>query len=209
MEYITHLKKDSKLAPAIKEPYHELQLRENIMLHLIAAIMSQQLNTKVADIIYARFLALYGGKEPTPKQVLDTPFETLRGIGLSNAKVRYVQNVAEFCVEHKITDKKLLAMNDEEIIALLTQIKGVGKWTVEMLLMFTLGRQDIFAIDDLGLQNAVIGLYNLRTKDKKKLRERILKISAKWSPYRTYASLHLWRWKDNPPIVSEELVTTE
>jgi len=71
---------------------------------------------------------------------------------------------------------------------------------VEMLLMFTLGRQDIYAIDDLGLNNAVIKLYNIRTKDKKKLRERILKISKKWSPYRTYASLHLWRWKDNVPV---------
>lgn len=199
MEYVEHLEKDIKLATLITEPYHELKLRKNIPLHLIASIMSQQLNTKVADIIYNRFLALYGKKEPTPQQVLDTPFDTLRGIGLSNAKVSYVQNVARFCIEHKITDKKLLAMNDDEILALLKQIKGVGQWTVEMLLMFTLGRQDIFAIDDLGLQNAVIKLYNLRTKDKKKLRERILKISAKWSPYRTYACLHLWKWKDNKP----------
>lgn len=201
MEYVAHLRKDEKLAAIINEPYHELVLRENIAIHLMASIMSQQLNVKVADIIYARFLALYGGNEPTPQQVLDTPLETLRSIGLSNAKANYVHNVAKFCIEHDITDKKLLAMPDEEIIALLSQIKGVGKWTVEMLLMFTLGRQDIFAIDDLGLQNAVIGIYNLRTKDKKKLRERILKISKKWAPYRTYASLHLWKWKDNKPVV--------
>lgn len=201
MEYVAHLRKDAKLAAFINEPYHELKLRENIVLHLIASIMSQQLNTKVADIIYNRFSALYGGKEPTPQQVLDTPLETLRSIGLSNAKANYVHNVAKFCTEHAITDKKLLAMPDEEVIALLSQIKGVGKWTVEMLMMFSLGRQDIFAIDDLGLQNAVISIYNLRTKDKKKLRERILKISKKWSPYRSYASLHLWRWKDNKPVV--------
>jgi len=200
MEYVAHLRKDAKLAAFINEPYHELKLRENIVLHLIASIMSQQLNTKVADIIYGRFLALYGQKEPTPQQVLDTPLETLRSIGLSNAKANYVHNVAKFCIEHAITDKKLLAMPDEEVVALLSQIKGVGKWTVEMLMMFSLGRQDIFAIDDLGLQNAVIGIYNLRTKDKKKLRERILSISKKWSPYRSYASLHLWRWKDNKPV---------
>jgi DNA-3-methyladenine glycosylase II len=201
MEYVAHLQKDEKLAPAITEPYQELKLHKNIPLHLMASIMSQQLNTKVADIIYKRFLELYNREEPTPQQVLDTPFETLRGIGLSNAKVTYVQNVARFCIEHHITDKKLLAMQDEDILALLTQIKGVGQWTVEMLLMFTLGRQDIFAIDDLGLQNAVIKLYNLRTKDKKKLKERIRKIAAKWSPYRTYACMHLWRWKDNVPVV--------
>jgi len=199
MEYVEHLKKDTKLAAFITEPYHEVTLRKNIPLHLIASIMSQQLNTKVADIIYNRFLALYGNKEPTAQQVLDTPFEALRSIGLSNAKATYVHNVARFCIEHKVTDKKLLALTDEEIIKLLTQIKGVGQWTVEMLLMFTLGRQDIFAIDDYGLQSAIITIYNLRTKDKKKLRERILKISAKWAPYRTYASLHLWRWKDNKP----------
>jgi DNA-3-methyladenine glycosylase II len=200
MEYVAHLKKDEKLAAIILEPYHQLKLHENIPLHLMASIMSQQLNTKVADIIFGRFLDLFGSKEPTPQQVLDTPFAKLRAIGLSNAKVNYVHNVARFCIEHKITDKKLLAMKDEDILALLTQIKGVGKWTVEMLLMFTLGREDIYAIDDLGLQNAVVKLYKLRTTDKKKLQQRILKITAKWSPYRTYACLHLWKWKDNAPV---------
>lgn len=199
MEHIIHLKKDKKLSLLIVEPYHELKLHKNIALHLMASIMSQQLNTKVADVIYRRFLDIYKGKEPTPRQVLDTPFETLRAIGLSNAKVGYVQNVARFCIEYKITDTKLLAMTNEEVIELLTQIKGVGRWTVEMLLMFTLGREDLFAIDDLGLQNAIIKLYKLKIENKKELRERILKISAKWSPYRTYACLYLWKWKDNKP----------
>lgn len=200
MQHVAHLQKDKKLAMLIVEPYHQLTLRKNIALHLMASIMSQQLNTKVADVIYRRFLDIYKGKEPTAKQVLATSPETLRAIGLSNAKVSYVHNVARFCIEHKITDKKLLAMSKEEIITLLTQIKGVGKWTVEMLLMFTLGREDLYAIDDLGLQNAMIKLYKLKTADKKALRERILKISAKWSPYRTYACLYLWKWKDNKPV---------
>jgi len=200
MEHVLHLKKDKKLSLIITEPYHELKLHPNIALHLMASIMSQQLNTKVADVIYRRFLDIYKGKEPKPKQVLDTPFETLRAIGLSNAKVNYVHNVARFCIENKITDTKLLAMTNEEIIELLTQIKGVGRWTVEMLLMFTLGREDLFAIDDLGLQNAIVKLYKLKIEDKKALKERILKISAKWSPYRTYACLYLWKWKDNKPV---------
>ncbi len=196
MEYVSHLKKDERLAAIISEPYYELKLHKNIPLRLMASIMSQQLNTKVAQIIHRRFLELYKDAEPGPQQVLDTPFETLRSIGLSNAKVNYVQNVAGFCMENKITDKKLLTMANEDVIELLTQIKGVGQWTAEMLLMFTLGREDLFACDDLGLQLAVIKLYNLRATDKKKFREKLIKISNKWSPYRTYACLHLWRWKD-------------
>ena len=88
-------------------------------------------------------------------------------------------------------------MDNEEVIAYLTEIKGVGRWTVEMLLMFALGREDVFAVDDLGIQNAMIKLYKLDNSDKKQLREKMLKVSAKWSPYRTYACVHLWRWKDN------------
>ncbi len=87
-------------------------------------------------------------------------------------------------------------MKDEDIIALLTQIKGVGKWTVEMLLMFTLGREDIFAVDDYGIQVAMKNIYKMDDSNKKNLKESMQKIAAKWSPYRTYACLHLWQWKD-------------
>jgi len=205
MEYIEHLRKDKKLAAYINEPLHErIKPHENIPLLLIASIMSQQLNTKVADIIYNRFLALYNNKEPKPQKVLETPNETLRAIGLSNAKVSYVKNVAAFCIEHKITDKKLNAMSDEEVIELLTQIKGVGKWTVEMLLMFALGREDIFSIDDYGVQSAMIKIYKLQKFDKKQLREKLIKISDKWSPYRTYGCLYCWHLKDNAPVQTKK-----
>lgn len=196
LPYKAHLQKDLKLATILNEPCATLEFHQNIALRLMAGIMSQQLNTRVAKIIYHRFLELYKGKEPRPAQVLATPDETLRGIGLSNAKVQYVKNVARFCIDHKINDKKLIAMENEMVMELLTQIKGVGRWTVEMLLMFSLGREDIFAVDDLGLQQSMIQLYNLKITDKKKLREKLLKISAAWSPYRTYACLHLWQWKD-------------
>jgi DNA-3-methyladenine glycosylase II len=199
MDYVAHLQKDKKLAVTLGTIVHELQLRKNIPVRLMASIMSQQLSTKVASVIYRRFLALYNGKEPKPQQVLDTPFEQLRGIGLSNNKVAYVQNVARFCIDQNISDKKLQAMSNEEIVALLTQIKGVGKWTVEMLLMFSLGREDVFTIDDLVIQQMMVKLYKLDTVDKKALREKMLKISAKWQPYRTYACLHLWRHKDAVP----------
>lgn len=201
MEYLLQLEKDKKLAKIINEPLPLLQMRQNIPLRLMASIMSQQLNTKVAKVIYKRFLEIYQGEEPQPKQVLNTPFETLRGIGLSNAKVSYVRNVAAFCIDNEITDAKLLSLTNEEIIDLLTEIKGVGKWTVEMLLMFTLGREDVFAVDDLGIQQAMIKVYTLPADDKKLLKEKMLKISSKWEPYRTYACLHLWNYKDTPPPV--------
>jgi DNA-3-methyladenine glycosylase II len=201
MEYVPHLQKDKKLARTIGEDLHELKLHKNIPVRIMASIMSQQLSTKVAAVIFKRFLQLYNGKEPKPQQVLDTPATTLRSIGLSNAKVSYVYNVAAFCIEHKITDKKLLAMDNDEIIDLLVQIKGIGRWSVEMLLMFTLGREDVFAVDDLGIQQAMCKLYKLDFDNKKEMKLKMLKISAKWSPYRTYACLHLWRWKDNTPNV--------
>ena len=196
MEYVAHLQKDKKLADIVIAPLGQVTTRKNIPLRLMASIMSQQLSTKVAKVIYQRFLALYNGKEPTPAQVLATDKEVLRSVGLSNAKVQYVQNVAAFFIEQKLTDKKLHQMESEEVIILLTQIKGVGRWTVEMLLMFTLGKEDVFAVDDLGIQQAMVKIYKLHKLEKKQLRERMLKISAKWSPYRTYACMHLWGWKD-------------
>ncbi len=204
MHYFPHLSKDKKLKKLIEAGApHQLKKRKNICTYLCASIMSQQLSTKVADVIYKRFIALYGGKEPTPQQILDTPFENLRGIGLSNAKVSYVKNVAQFEIEFGMDAKKLGKMTNEEVIEYLVVIKGVGRWTVEMLLMFALGREDVFAVDDLGIQNAMIALYKIDNSDKKKLKADMLRLSAKWSPYRTYACIHLWRWKDNAPLIKK------
>ena len=204
MTYKAHISKDKKMAKLLdqQEPF-ELKFHKNICLRLCASIMSQQLSTKVAKVIYHRFLELYGGEEPTPQQIVTTPFETLRAIGLSNAKTQYVLNVAQFAIDHKLDDKKLKKMSDEEIIALLTQIKGVGKWTVEMLLMFTLGREDIFSADDYGIQVAMKNIYKLDDANKKDFKEKMLKISKKWAPFRTYACLHLWHWKDNVPATKK------
>src|SRR5688572_27083975 len=194
MDYISHLSKDKRLEKLIagQEPI-ALRFHQNICLRLCASIMSQQLSTKVAKVIYHRFLELYGGEEPTPEQIVATPFDTLRAIGLSNAKVQYVLNVAQFAIDHKLDDKKLKKMSNEEVTELLTQIKGVGRWTVEMLLMFTLGREDVFAVDDYGIQVAMKKVYNLDDSNKKAFKEKMQSISQKWSPYRTYACLHLWQ----------------
>lgn len=201
MHYVSHLSSDKKLKKLVagSTPFL-LKKRKNICNYLCASIMSQQLSTKVAAVIHKRFLGLFGGREPRPEQILELPFDTLRGIGLSNAKTHYVRNVAQFQIEQGMDAKKLNRMTNEEVINYLTQIKGVGRWTVEMLLMFALGREDVFALDDLGVRNAMIKLYKLDSKDKKKLDAELLRISAKWSPYRTYACRHLWDWKDNAPL---------
>ena len=197
MEYLKHLSKDKLLAAVLKrqEPV-KLKKHKNIYGHLCASIVSQQLSTKVARVIHQRFLDLYDGMEPQPEQVLETSVETMRAIGLSFSKASYIHNISRFALEQGLDAKKLHKMENEALIEYLTQIKGVGRWTVEMQLMFTLAREDVFAVDDLGIQQAMIGIYKLKTVDKKKLKEKMLKISSAWSPYRTYACLHLWHWKD-------------
>ena len=194
--YISHLSKDRKFARVLSDMTPlKLTKKKQVHLHLCGSIMSQQLSTKVAAVIYKRFFNLYTGT-PSPGQILDTSYETLRSIGLSGAKVNYIHNVARFAMEHGMDHRVLGKMNNEEVIEYLTRIKGVGRWTAEMLLMFTLGREDVFAVDDLGIQQAMIRIYKLDNSDKKKFREDMLRISNKWAPYRTYACLHLWRHKE-------------
>ena len=200
MQHIHHLSKDKKLKKiiALQQPV-TLTKRKYVYLHLCLSIMSQQLSTQVAQVFHQRFLKLYTGKKPSLQQIADTPFEVLRGIGLSNAKANYVLNVARFFISEKITDTQLYKLENETLIQYLTQIKGVGRWTVEMILMFTLGREDVFALDDLGIQQAICKLYLLDAADKKKMKENMALISKAWSPYRTYACVYLWGWKDNTP----------
>jgi len=198
MEHVEHLSRDKRLREIIslQDPY-TLVKRKGIYLILCKSIVSQQLSTRVAEVIYGRFLDLYKNKKPTAQQIIDTPLEKLRNVGLSNAKANYLQNVCRFFIEEKLTDAKLHKMTDEAIIEKLTQIKGVGKWTVEMILMFALGREDVFAMDDLIIQQHFARLYKLDATDKKTLKIKMLAQSSKWSPYRTYACRYLWGWKDN------------
>jgi len=203
MEYFTHLSKDKRLKKALVSPLPLLRVHPHAPLRLMQSIMSQQLSVKVAHVLHERFYHLCGCKNPPLQQICDLDPLKLRAIGLSHAKTSYIHNVARFCLENKITDRRLRSMPSEEIIELLTAIKGVGRWTVEMLLMFTLAREDIFAADDLGIQLAMISLYGLKRPEKpndKAFKSRLAEISAKWSPYRTYGCMHLWAFKDNPPL---------
>ena len=200
MEYQLHLKKDKKFASLLAQANHTIKKRKNTPVRLMASIISQQLSTKVAAIIFGRFIALFEGKEPSCEQVLECTNDQLRSIGLSQSKVHYIQNVAQYFLEHQITDKQLYTMAPDAIIDLLTQIKGVGKWTVQMLMLFSLGQEDVFAVDDLGIQQAMIRLYKIKYDTKKELHTKMLTISNKWTPYRSYACLHLWQWKDQGAV---------
>ena len=197
MQAQLHLSKDKQLAHIIKgQEAFVLEKRNQVHLQICKSIVSQQLSTKVAAIIYTRFLQLFNSKHPGPAQMADMPLEQLRGIGLSNAKANYVHNVCAFFMEHQLTDARLHKMEDEELIDFLTQIKGVGRWTAEMILMFTMAREDVFAVDDLAIQQAMTRLYQLDARDKKAMKLAMLQIAEKWKPYRTYACKYLWGWKD-------------
>lgn len=191
-----HLAKDPKFKKLLKLEIVLPTKRKNIALRLVGSILSQQLSIVVAKVMYERFLGLFDGKEPTAEDILKIPIEKIRAIGISQQKATYIHNVASFVVAHKVSDKKLHKMHDEDIIELLTQIKGVGRWTVEMLLIFTLGREDVFAVDDLGIQKGMQKLHPKLQKLKgKELKAEMMKLSERWSPYRSYACLYLWNYQ--------------
>lgn len=197
MTYKNHIAKDPKGKILVKTKITLPSKKKNIMMSLINSIIGQQLSTTVASVIRSRFMVVYGGKIPSAEQILETDHDVLRKIGLSNNKAQYVKNVAGFFKEKKITVSQLQKMSDEQVIELLTEIKGVGRWTVEMILIFHLGREDVFALDDLGIQKGMIKLYHWKELDKKTLRTKMIKASEKWSPFRSYACLHLWSLLDN------------
>lgn len=169
---------------------------------LVEEIISQQLSGRVADVITERFVALFPTRQadstsfPKPDAILARSDDELRKAGLSYQKISYIKNVSRAVSAGELDFKKFPALTDEEIIALLTKIKGVGRWTAEMFLMFTLGREDIFSHGDLGLKNAIQRLYGLRKHPSTKTAERI---SKKWRPHRTLACRYLWAsLKPNP-----------
>ncbi len=200
MGYKDKLNEDKKMHLLVLQQGEKLlNYEENIFLYLCFSILSQQLSVKVASIIRQRFLDLYPIPEPTPKMVLETPIEDFRKIGFSMAKANYVQNVARFALEQGMDNEKLNVLTDEEVILYLTQIKGVGRWTTEMLLLFALKRENVFVLDDLGIQTAMNKLYGISIDNKKQMKMDMLKIAEQWEPFRSYACLYLWGYKDAKP----------
>jgi DNA-3-methyladenine glycosylase II len=156
---------------------------------LLKAIVSQQLSTKAADTIYRRLNALFDGA-PTPRALSALTDLQLRDVGLSGQKLRYMRDLAGKVQDGSLPLDALDAMNDDEVIAALTQVKGIGRWTAEMFLMFRLHRPDVLPVDDLGIVKAVQKAYGLR---KTPSSDRLNRIGDAWRPYRSVACWYLWR----------------
>ena len=190
------IKKDNVLIKLINEfPFEKLNKRKDLYVSLMQAIVSQQLSVKAADTIWKRFLSVFPEKYPGEQAVLSMDAERFRSVGLSYQKANYLKNVAAFSLEKSLDFSELKKLNEEDLIQYLVQIKGVGRWTAEMILMFNLGVENIFPVDDLGIQLAVKNLYELNSSGKS-LRREMLDIAENWSPYKTYVSMSLWKWKD-------------
>lgn len=167
---------------------------------LASSIIGQQVSVHAARAIRGRFAALTPERDfPLPREVLTASDETLRGVGLSGNKVLSLRDLARHFEEGAIKPRRFAKMSDEEIIAALVPVRGIGRWTAEMFLIFSLGRPDVLAVDDLGLRNAMKTLYGLPEVPKPdKMRE----IAAPWQPFRSVASWYLWRSLDNEPKVN-------
>lgn len=191
---INHLKKvDPKLARVIDlvGPFRWQPRAEGTHFGaLMRAIVYQQLSGKAAATIFGRFLGLYGGREPTPQEVLATSDETLRGVGLSKQKSAYIRDLASQVAADQLPLGSVEALEDEALIEALTRVKGIGRWTAQMFLQFRLGRLDVFAELDLGLQKGLQHAYSLRAMPKPR---EAAKVAEQWAPYRSVAAWYLWR----------------
>lgn len=164
-------------------------LETNLYGSLAGAIVGQQLSDKAASTIWGRLVTALGG-DPTPEAVLAAPDETLRGAGLSGSKAAYLRDLAVHVASGELDLERIASLPDDEVIAHLTAVKGIGQWTAEMFLIFSLGRPDVLAVDDGALRATVGWLYGM---DGGATREAVAELGQRWKPYRTAASLYLWR----------------
>ena len=191
-----HLSQDMVLKPIIKDiVLPEISIQENIFKELVESIIYQQLSTKVASVIAKRFYELLETDNPQPRDVLKYDVHAKRAVGLSYAKANYIENIATYWIENDLHDTDWNQKEDDEIISILTQIKGVGKWTAEMTLMFPLCREDVFPYVDLAIKTQIMALYQL-SSSKKELLIEMNAIAEQWRPYRSYACRYLWKSKD-------------
>ena len=165
---------------------------------LVRGITGQQLSVKAAASIWARFLERYGGTTPTPAQILaDDPDELRVAAGFSHAKVRYLRSLAERIVSGELDLSRLRDLPDDEVVRELTAVKGIGEWTAQLYLMFTLHRPDVLPTGDLGVRNAAMRAYGL---DAPPAPQALKELAEPWRPYRTRACLYLWRSLRNEPL---------
>ncbi len=204
---LDHLRQDPVLAKLIditefpKPAYSHDDIPEHnrLFVTLLDSIVGQQISVKAADAIFRRFRMLFSQTAeaegyPTPTQLAETTVEELRAVGLSSQKVKYMHSVAEFALTNSLDFNYVQSLDDEAIIQYLTPIKGVGRWTVEMVMMFVLDRPDVFPVDDLVIRQKMVRAYEL-TETGKPLVRRLHDIAQPWQPHRTLACRYLWRWK--------------
>jgi DNA-3-methyladenine glycosylase II len=163
---------------------------------LLRSIVGQQLSTKAARSIWERVLLVFDGDVPTPEQLLAADPEVVRAAGLSRPKVAFMRDLAEHVLSGELELDRLDELSDEEIATELTAVKGLGQWSADMFLIFHLGRPDVLPVGDLGIRNAAKASYNLR---KLPTPDRLKRLARPWRPYRSLASLYLWRSLDNEP----------
>ncbi len=169
----------------------EIRLEPDLWWSLVDAIVSQQLSVAAAGTIVGRIRSLEPGEAaPSPQSILETPDDELRGLGLSRAKAVYLKDLATRWHDGSLEQERIPAMNDEAVIERLVQVKGIGRWTAEMALIFSLGRPDVLPLDDLGLRESARRAYDLPERPG---REELTRLGECWRPFRTAASLYLWR----------------
>ena len=166
----------------------EMKLRGNYFYALAHSIIGQQLSSKATNTIWSRVVELLE-EDIKPEKLIKIESELLRKVGVSYSKIQSLKNLSKFFIDRHVQDKYFECMDANQVIETLTAVKGIGVWTAEMFLIFSLGYEDVFSVNDVGLQRAIKWLYNLNEKPNK---EKIKQISSRWNPYRTYASLYLW-----------------
>jgi len=187
---IIFLRKDPALSAVIDSVGdYKLKRRNHHFSVLVESIISQQLATNAAEAIFKRFKKLYP-KFPTASEILSTRKSKLRVVGLSGMKIEYLKDLARHIEEGRLDMKSVSKMSDEDVITHLTQVKGIGRWTAKMFLIFSLGRQDVFPVDDLGLRKGIQMLFSLPETPKPREIERL---GNRWRPYRTIATWYLWK----------------
>ncbi len=191
-EAVTYLKKKDPILKKIIEqvPPFERYKARNYFEALLESIVSQQLSVKAADTIWARFLKLLPDGKLSAEAVWEIPDQKIRDVGISWSKISYIKDLARRTMESGILFEQFEIMTDEEIIEELIKVKGIGRWTAEMFLMFAMERPDVFSYGDLGLRRAMQKWYNI---DHEPTQEEAEKIASKWKPYRTIACRYLWR----------------
>jgi len=189
-EGVRFLRNDPILRPVIDVVGDfSLKRRNHHFAVLVESIVSQQLATSAAEAIFTRFENLYP-KFPTASQILVTKNSKLRSVGLSGMKVEYIKDLAKNIEEGNVNIKSLSKMSDEKVIEHITQVKGIGRWTAEMFLIFSLGRPDVLPVHDLGLRKGIQRAFSLRVLPKPK---QVEELGERWRPYRSIATWYLWK----------------